>query len=277
MKVENLAQAVLKGSVAPLLLLSICVPSARKVLCAQRGQSEPPPAAPGLSYESPAKSRPLTFEERGDIYMARKSYEDAVDYYYRALKQSDFANAVEWNKLGIAYQQLQNYQMARKAYNQAVRHQKIFPEPLNNIGTIYFMQNKYGKSVKYYHEALKLNPNSAAYHLNLGTSYFHMKKYTESVEEYRTTLQLDPDIFTKRSGLGTTMQAREADPEYYFYLAKVFASFGRTEEAVRNLRRALEDGFKDRKKILNDPDLMKISQTPAYLELMNNPPVAIKD
>jgi tetratricopeptide (TPR) repeat protein len=209
--------------------------------------------------------------------MARKSYEDAVDYYYRALKQANFANAVVWNKLGIAYQELQDYQKARKAYNQAIRHQKDYTEPLNNIGTIYFMQNKYGKSVKYYVKALKLNPNSASYHLNLGTSYFHMKKYMESVEEYRTALTLDPNVFEKRSTLGTTMQAREVDPEYYFYLAKVFASLGRVDEAVRNLRRALEDGFKDRKRILNDPDFMKISQNPAYVKLMNNPPVGIKD
>ena len=277
MKVENLAQAVMKGFIAPLLFFSICVPSARKLLCAQGGQSAPPPATTGQSHESPTKPRPLTFEERADVYMARKSYEDAVDYYYRALKQANFANAVVWNKLGIAYQQLQNYQQARKAYNQAIRHQKDYTEPLNNIGTIYFMQNKYGKSVKYYVKALKLNPNSASYHLNLGTSYFHMKKYMESVEEYRTALNLDPDVFTKRSAFGTTMQARGADPEYYFYLAKVFASLGRAEEAVRNLRRALEDGFKDRKRILNDPDFMKISQNPAYVELMNNPPVGIKD
>jgi tetratricopeptide (TPR) repeat protein len=139
------------------------------------------------------------------------------------------------------------------------------------------MQNKYGKSVKYYLRALKLNPNSASYHLNLGTSYFHMKKYSESVEEYRTALMLDPNIFAARAVFGTTIEARGTDPEYYFYLGKVFASVGRVDEAVRYLRRALEDGFNDRKRILNDPDFMKIGQNPAYIELMNHPPVAIKD
>jgi len=219
----------------------------------------------------------LSFEQRADVYMARRSYEDAVDYYYRALKKANFANAVVWNKLGIAYQELQDFESARKAYNQAIRHQKNYAEPLNNIGTIYFMQHKFGKSAKYYRKAIKLNPTAAPYHLNLGTSYFHLKKYTESVQEYRTALSLDPEAFTNGSTLGTTMQAREADPEYFFYLAKVFASLGRADEAVHNLRRALEDGFKDRKRILNDPDFMKISQNPAYIKLMNNPPFGIKD
>jgi len=209
--------------------------------------------------------------------MARKSYEDAVDYYYRALKKAHFADPIVWNKLGIAYQQLQNFSASRKAYNQAIRHRKDYAEPLNNIGTTYYMEKKYGKSVKYYLRAIKLSPDSASYHLNLGTSYLHMKKYKESVEEYRTALNLDPDIFGQRSAIGTTVEARGADPEYYFYLGKVFASLGRVEEAVRSLRRALEDGFKDRKRILDDPDFMKISQNPAYVELMNNPPVGIRD
>jgi tetratricopeptide (TPR) repeat protein len=277
MKVEKLAQPVMKGFIALLLFLVLCLPSARVFLGAQQAQLPPLPAAAGQAHETLAKPRPLSFEERGDIFMARKSYEDAVDYYYRALKTTHFANAIVWNKLGIAYQQLQNFSASRKAYNQAIRRQKNYAEPLNNIGTTYFMEKKYGKSVKYYLKALQLNPDSASYHLNLGTSFLHMKKYTESVEEYRKALNLDPDVFAQRSAFGTTIEARGADPEYYFYLGKVFASLGRAEEAVRSLRRALEDGFKDRKRILDDPDFMKISQNPAYVELMNNPPVGIKD
>ena len=267
----------MKGFIAPLLFLCIGIPSARALAGAQEGQSAPPSATAGQSHESPAKSRPLNFEERADIYMARKSYEDAVDYYYRALKQAHFTDAVMWDKLGMAYIHLQNFRAARKAYSQAMRYQKNYSEPLNNIGTTYYYQDKYGKSVKYYQRALKLNPNSASYHLNLGASYLHMKKYKESVEEYRTALTLDPNVFAGRSAFGTTIQVRGADPEYYFYLAKVFASLGRVDEAVHSLRRALEDGFKDRKRILDDPDFMKISKNPAYVELMNNPPVGIKD
>jgi len=277
MKVENSAPRAMKGFIASLFFLSLCITSVPTLPGAQQEQPALPSATSGEAREALTKPHPISFEERGDIFMARKSYEDAVDYYYRALKQVHFSNAVVWNKLGIAYQQIQNYHAARKAYNQAIRHQKTYTEPWNNIGTTYFMQDKYAKSVKYYLRALELNPNSASYHLNLGTSYFHMKKYQESVEEYRHALNLDPNIFAQRSAFGTTIEARGTDPEYYFYLGKVFASLGRVDEAVRSLRRALEDGFKDRNRILNDPDFMKISQNPAYVELMSNPPVGIKD
>ena len=277
MRDNPLAQPVMKRLVVRTLCLIFCLSLVHSLLAKQGGQSSLPPAGPGQAQPPSTSDRPLTLEERGDIFMARKSYEDAVDFYYRALRQTRFANAIVWNKLGIAYQQLQNYAASRKAYNQAIRRQKDYTEPMNNIGTTYFMEKKYGKSVKYYLRSLKLNPDSASYHLNLGTSYMHMKKYQESVDEYRTALSLDPNIFSQRSAFGTTIEARGADPEYYFYLGKVFASLGRAEDAVRSLRRALEDGFKDRQRILDDPDFMKISQNPAYVELMSNPPVGIKE
>jgi tetratricopeptide (TPR) repeat protein len=277
MKIETLARPLRKGFIA-LILSPILILACVCVLFAGQEERPAPSATAGQTNETPVKPHPLSYEDRADIYMARKSYEDAVDYYYRALKEAHMANAVVWNKLGIAYQQLQNYHASRKAYGQAVRRQKDYTEPLNNIGTTYFVEKKYGKSVKYYLRAIKLNPDSGSYHMNLATSYLHMKKYKEAVEEYRTALTLDPDIFLRRSAFGTTIEApRGADAEYYFYLGKVFASLGRPEEAVRSLRRALEDGFKDRKRILEDPDFMKISQNPAYVELMNNPPVGIKD
>ena len=55
------------------------------------------------------------------------------------------------------------------------------------------------------------------------------------------------------------------------------AMMGFKNEAVRYLERALEEGFKDRKRILDDPDFQKISSDPAFVALMKNPPVAIKD
>jgi len=170
-----------------------------------------------------------------------------------------------------------NFREARRSYNQAIKNNKDSSEAWNNIGTTYYMQNKFGKSVKYYLRALKIAPNSASFHLNLGTSYFHMKKYTEAVEAYGTALSLDPNILSERSSVAQIMETKGTGPEFYFYVAKVFASKGRPEEAVRYLRRALEDGFADRKKISQDPDFQKIGQNPAFIELMNNLPIPIKD
>lgn len=231
----------------------------------------------GASTEQIAPQRVLSYEERADIFMARKSFADAVDFYTRALKQDNSRSAVLWNKLGIAYQQQLRYRPARKAYNEAIRRRQDFAEAWNNIGTVYYLQDRFHKSVKCYLQAIRLSPTSASFHLNLGTSYYHLRKIKEAVDEYRRALELDPNCLTERSATGTVVQARGADVDFYFYLAKVFASLGRVEDAVRYLRRAFEDGLQDRKRIDQDPDLKKISRDPAYVELMKNPPVAIKD
>jgi tetratricopeptide (TPR) repeat protein len=234
-----------------------------------------PAAAPSQTSAVPPKA--LSVEDRADIFMARKDYGGATDYYYRALKTSNFKNAALWNKLGIAYQQQTKFHNARKAYNTATHLNKDFAEAWNNLGTVYFMENKFGKSLKYYQRAIELRGSDAAFHLNLGTSYYHLKRYEEAVAEYRTALGLDPNVLSEQSMLGAVVRARGTDTQFYFYMAKAFASIGRAEEAVRYLRRAFEDGFADQKRIEEDPDFQKISQYPAYVELMKNLPVAIKD
>jgi tetratricopeptide (TPR) repeat protein len=188
-----------------------------------------------------------------------------------------FKNAVIWNKLGISYQQQMKYHNAIKAYNNAAHVNKEFAEAWNNLGTVYFMENKFGKSLKYYQHAIALRGNDASFHLNLGTSFYHLKKYGEAVEEYRVALGLDPNVLSEQSSLGAIVRARGTDIQFYFYMAKAFASIGRAEDAVHYLRRAFEDGFADQKRIDEDPDFQKISQHPAYVELMKNPPIAIKE
>jgi type IV pilus assembly protein PilF len=225
----------------------------------------------------PSQTRLLTLEERADIYMARKKYDDAVDYYYRALKQTKLSNPVLWNKLGIAFQVQTKFQRARKAYTNATRLDKNFADAWNNIGTVLFMEKKYAKSVKYYQHAISLKSGVASFHMNLGTSYYHLKKFDLAVEEYRTALGIDPKVVALQSSVGTVVHASETDVEYFFYMAKAFASVGDADEAVRYLRRALEDGFNKTDRITADPDFQKISQYPAFVELMRNPPVPIKD
>lgn len=237
----------------------------------QSPDSQQTPAPPGVPTAT------LSFEDRADIFMARKSYADAVDYYHRALKQAGFSEPRLWNKLGIAYQQQVNQRSARKAYSEAIRRRHEFAEAWNNIGTTYYVENRFKKSLKYYQTAIELAPNSPSFHLNLGSSYYGMKKFREAVEEYRTALALDPNILTEHSSTGTVVQMRGSDAEFYFYLAKVFASLGRPDEAVRYLHRAFEDGFKDEGRLGHDPDFQKISQYPAFVQLVKNPPVPIKD
>ena len=59
----------------------------------------------------------LTPEMRGDIPMARKMYREAVEMYSSVGSDS----AIIANKIGIAYHQLMELDLARKNYERALR------------------------------------------------------------------------------------------------------------------------------------------------------------
>lgn len=225
----------------------------------------------------------LSDEERADIFMARKSYDDAIDYYSLAMKslqdspQNRPQMAILWNKMGICYQQKLDYKRSRDAYKQAIRLNHEFAQPWNNLGTTFYLNRKAKKSIGYYRHAIKLQPAAPSFHLNLGMAYFERKKYPEATKEYRTAIQLDPDILRQSSNEGSAIETRHVNAKFYFYMAKVFSSVGNTTEAVRYLQHAMEEGFNNRSRILQDPDIQKISKDPAFIALIKNPPVPIKD
>ncbi len=256
------------GTLEAILMMALVVHCSSTALGAQTSVAPQTPLP---------EHREITLEQRADIYMARKSFADAADYYYRALKEKSFTDPALWNKLGIAFQQQNKFHSARQAYSKAVHVDPNFAEAWNNLGTVFCMEKKYKKSTGDYQRAIKLKSDAAAFHMNLGTSYYHLKKFDQSVGEYRTALEIDPKVALQQSPLGTTIHAGGTDPDFYFYMAKAYASMGNAEESVRYLRRAMEDGFDGAKRIDDDPDFKKISQDPKFIELRKSPPFALKD
>jgi tetratricopeptide (TPR) repeat protein len=213
---------------------------------------------------------PLTPERRGDILMARKMYREAIDLYEQAPQNS----AVVVNKIGIAYHQLMELNAAKKRYQRAIKLNPKYAEAINNLGTIYYAQKNYGKATKYYKRALKLEPGSASIYSNLGTAYFARRKYKDASLAYSRALQLDPDIFEHHSTFGVLLQERDVieRAKFHYYLAKVYAKAGMNERAMQYIRKALEEGFKEPKKFLEDPEFAALRKLPEFKQLMAREP-----
>ncbi len=213
---------------------------------------------------------PLTPERRGDILMARKMYREAIDLYLQAPQDS----AVVWNKIGIAYHQMMQLDAAKKRYERSIKLNSHYAEAVNNLGTVFYAQKRYGKAIKNYKRALKLSPEAASIYSNLGTAYFARKKYKEAMEAYDTALRLDPEIFEHRSTYGVLLQERtvEERAKFHFYLAKTYAKAGQNERALLYIRKALEEGFNERKKLLEDPEFAALRKLPEFQELLTLEP-----
>ena len=213
-----------------------------------------------------APKPPLSFETRGDIFMARKMYREAIDVF----REDKSKNAVIANKIGIAYHQMQQLDNARKSYEQAIRLKPDYAEAINNLGTVYYARKGFGRAIRYYQRALKYAPNSASIYSNLGTAYFARKKYKEAMETYQTALKLDPNVFENHGSYGVLLEERSVEEraKFHFHLAKLYAQAGRNELAFQYLRKALEEGFKDKKKMEEDPDFQAMRDLPEFKDLL---------
>jgi hypothetical protein len=55
-------------------------------------------------------------------------------------------------------------------------------------------------------------------------------------------------------------------------MAKIYAGQGRRDLALQYIRKALEEGFTDRKKFLQDPEFASLRELPEFKELLKLEP-----
>ncbi len=224
-------------------------------------------------------------ESRGDALRWQKDYTAASDAYRAALRRAP-KNPVLWNKLGMTELQLgagvsgnqRNFffKSARSDFEKAVKLKKDYAEAVNNIGVIYFQQGNYDKAIIRYKRALEIR-DSASFHTNLGSVYFAQKKLDLAMHEYLTAFRLDPEVFDRSSttGLSGRVSRPEDRAKYAFLLARMYARVGDVDHAIRQIRTALENGYKELDPLYNDQEFAAVRNDPRFAELMQHKPPAI--
>lgn len=215
-----------------------------------------------------AKSNPemnMSPEQWGDLLMVHHQYLEAIDAYRKAPRDS----AVVWNKLGIAYHHMFALDQAKVDYVQALQLNPRYGEALNNLAAVYYAEKDYKRAEKLYRRALKLIPNSAIAYNNLGTVYFAEEKFKQGAEAYRTAFGIDPAVFNGDplqtiSEASTTAERARMD----YLLAELYAQAGMKDKAIEYLRKALDAGFDDNKRLMQDQEFASIRQTAEFEQLL---------
>jgi Flp pilus assembly protein TadD len=183
---------------------------------------------------------------RGDVFTARKLYEDAAIEYKRAFAIDRYDASIA-NRTGIVYHHLRKYRDSEQRYREALRLRPNHLDAMNNLAVIDYIRKDYESALSRYKAALKLKANSVAILRNLGACLFALERWEEGIMAYQQALALKPDLFDPQpGGAGASIQMNQQQGALMnFYLAKVFALRGDTDTAISFLFKAVEAGFVD--------------------------------
>ncbi|MGA8034986.1 MAG: tetratricopeptide repeat protein [Candidatus Acidiferrales bacterium] len=226
------------------------------------------------SPTDPAKMTPRQLAElKADILMARKEYSQAIDSYDKLL-QSEPKNAALLNKVGVAYQEMDDLIRAERFYKKSMHVDKHFASPVNNYGTVEYTRKRFGKAIGAYKKALVLTPDAATIYGNLGYAYFANKEYPRAMDSFESALKIDPSIFDRKGGYGAIIQQRSStDPGlFYYFVAKSFAQTGDAIHAAHYLKLARDEGYADFVNAQTDPAFAKVIKDPGVQEVFQVQP-----
>jgi Flp pilus assembly protein TadD len=257
----------------PLLVVML---SAFAAFGCSAGAQDAVPSAPGTASQpfsvaeisQPARQgaeSPLPPEAVGDAFMMHQRYQAAIEAYRRSSQDSPTV----WNKMGIAHQMMFDLEEASRCYQVSLSLNPNNPHVFNNLGTVYESQKRYADAERMYRKSIQLSPGSALAYKNLGTALLVQHKLDKGWQAYQTALALDPNIFLDRT------TPKIADPgsaqgrgAMNYYIARSCTRAGMNDCAIDHLRRALNEGFTDEKKIQADSEFAGLRDLPAFEQLL---------
>lgn len=204
---------------------------------------------------------------RAGVLVARGRYALAAEEYRRALEVQP-SDASFHNQLGICYQRLSNDAMARREYERALELRPAYAEVWNNIGTLEQSRRRFKAAVRAYKKAIDIKPSLATPWKNLGNAYLALALPQEAYESYQEAFRLDPTILEEQA---TAIPAAGIDAAaQYVLLAKLLAAKGQADAALDYLGRAKAAGFRDFRRLEQDPDFRAVIELPGYRALVTS-------
>lgn len=194
-----------------------------------------------------------------------------------------------WTLLGNAQLEAKHTDGARRSLKRAI---ELAPEVAENyamLGRIEAEGRNYEAAVPLLTKAIHLMPGDAEAHHQLGGVYLVQKRYPEAVGELEEAVRIAPWNGYAWNKLGLASLAAEKparavesfehvlvyapkDPGLLYNLACAQARAGNTGDALDTLGRSIDNGYKDRKNLVSDPDLASLRGEPRFAEFVKKLP-----
>ena len=178
--------------------------------------------------------------------------EDAIREFQEVLKNEP-KHALSHEGLGLAYFQMEKYDVAEACFRVAVEIDPKLWKSQNSLGVIYDYEKRYKTAVREYKAAIKLKPDEGLLYNNLGTSYFLAGNYKEAIKAFKKGLltkgphdKIYNNLGLVLSKTGKHQEALDAfrqggdEAQAYNNLGCIYLKQKKYKEAIRCFEKAIE-------------------------------------
>ena len=175
--------------------------------------------------------------ETGDLSASIESFEKAI------LLNPDYAEALY--NLGVAYQKLDQPDMAIETYKKAIAIQHAYPTAHHNLGIIYFQKDQMNSAIKSFEWAIAYSPNYSEAIRNLGSALQKINQFVEAKKQFEKVISLDPEYAQAYEDLGILCEIINLPNEALSYFEKALKVNPYLTNSYRNLSKLIKFKAKD--------------------------------
>jgi tetratricopeptide (TPR) repeat protein len=228
----------------------------------------------GLIAKDPSDLR--TLDAVGTILRGRKRYEEAVDYYTRAIAlipKPDKRHWAYWYARGTSYERLKRWPEAEADLQKALKLSPDQPLVLNYLGYSWIDQNKnLKKGMSLIEKAVSLKPDDGYIVDSLGWAHYRLGNYRQAVRFLERAVELKPEDPVLNDHLGDALWrvGRKREASYQWQQA---LTLNPEPDDAEKIKLKLQNG------LINKPDsreTRKRSQKAAIAESARKKPVEAK-
>ncbi|MFQ5681812.1 MAG: tetratricopeptide repeat protein [Candidatus Binatia bacterium] len=157
-----------------------------------------------------------------------------------------------------------------------------------NLAYAYDRQGRVEEAMDGYRRVIELAPEDVMAHNNLGVLYDKKGLYNEAIGAFEQALRIDPTNANAQKNLENakknkaTIQGRQdriaqaqkevedhpTSPRASYKLARLYAFYGKKDQAIEWLDKALKMGFNDLDYLKADPALKDLRDDPSFARLL---------
>ncbi|WP_066380136.1 MULTISPECIES: serine/threonine-protein kinase [unclassified Anabaena] len=143
--------------------------------------------------------------KQGNILFELQRYEDALAAYEQAVNiRPDYAQG--WNGKGRTLAKLKQYEAALTAYDTAIQLQPNYVEAWRGRGFVLQNLRRYTEAIASFDKALQLNNNYPEVWNAQGETYSNLKQYNNAIAAYEQAIELQPENYTVWYNKGLALQ-----------------------------------------------------------------------